>query len=120
MLKYEFTKNIKLINEILKDIIWDIYDELYKLNTTINIKSDIIFKENILKIKFCIERIYESNIYINHYLNILINDIVDDIKTRFYKFKKEIIQILEIENFTEYNIYNKVNDKVICFDTFLF
>lgn len=112
-------KKINLINEILKDIIWDIYDKLYKdFNIIIKINKGIKLKNNILKIKLCLEKICRSGFYINNNLNILINDIINNIKINFYNFKKEILQILDIEELIDHNILNY--DKIICFDTFLF
>lgn len=98
-------KCINILNELLEDIIWYIYDELYKdiINIKLNGKQNMIFY--IIKIKTCLERIYKSNIYINVNLKFIIRDIIKDIEIIFFIFKKELIQIVEIEDIKKFNLY---------------
>lgn len=98
-------KCIDILNTILKDIIWNIYDGLYKEINNLKINKKTIMRLYIKKTNFCLKKLYKSNVDINDNLKILIKKIIDDIKIKFFVFKKEIIQIIEIENIEKYNLY---------------
>lgn len=102
----KINKNIKKIEHILNDSIWLIYDNLYKniLDTKYNNKQKL--RLYILHVKLILENlsIYKLNkkeiVRIKNKkdsINILIERIIKIIYYKFYIFKEDILQIIEIE-----------------------
>lgn len=101
-------KNIKKLEHILNDSIWLTYDNLYKniLDTKYNNKQKL--RLYILHVKLILENLnrYKFNkkelIRIKNKkssINILIERVIKILYYKFYIFKEEILQIIEIEKY---------------------
>lgn len=101
-------KNIKKLEHILNDSIWLTYDNIYKniLDTKYNNKQKL--RLYILHVKLILDNLngYKFNkkeiIRIknkNSSINILIERLIKIIYYKFYIFKEEVLQIIEIEKY---------------------
>lgn len=85
------------LNDIIKDNIWCLYDELWILikNTEINEKKELEKRIQILKENLNICKNLDLNKY--SYLEKEINNIFNYFIKRFNKFKQDVYQIIIIE-----------------------
>lgn len=104
----EIIKNIQKLENMLNDSVWIIYDDLYKNILDIKYNNKQKLRLYILHIKQILENLnrYKFNkkeiIRIKNKtssINILIERIIKIIYYKFFIFKKEVLQIIEIEKY---------------------
>lgn len=104
----EIIKNIQKLENMLNDSVWIIYDDLYKNILDIEYNNKQKLRLYILHIKQILENLnrYKFNkkeiIRIKNKtssINILIERIIKIIYYKFFIFKKEVLQIIEIEKY---------------------